>query len=70
MEVVLYSTNCAKCKILKTKLANNNIDYTENNDVDEMSALGIKEVPALSVDGQILTFLEANEWVNNTGDIQ
>lgn len=64
MNIVLYSTGCPKCKVLKQKLDSKPIQYTENNSVDEMLALGITQAPVLSVDGKLLTFVEANEWVN------
>lgn len=64
MNIVLYSTGCPKCKVLKQKLDSKPIQYTENNSVDEMLALGITQAPVLSVDGKLLPFVEANEWVN------
>lgn len=64
MEVILYSTGCPKCSVIKKKLDAKDIEYTENNDVDAMVALGISQVPVLSVDGELLSFVEANQWVN------
>ncbi len=64
MEVILYSTGCPKCSVIKEKLDAKGIEYTENNDVDVMLALGISQVPVLSVDGELLSFVEANQWVN------
>ena len=65
MSIVLYSTDCPKCKVLKQKLNNRDIQYIERNSVDEMIALGITQAPMLSVNGELLTFLQANEWINN-----
>lgn len=64
MEIILYSTDCPKCKVLKQKLEEKGIAYTENTSVDEMLALGIVQVPVLSVKGALLSFHEANQWVN------
>lgn len=64
MDIILYSTGCPKCNVLKKKLADKNIQYTENNDVDTMVSLGIDQVPVLSVDGKLLQFSEANDWIN------
>ena len=64
MNVVLYSIGCPKCSVLKKKLEANEIEYQESNDVDEMLGLGISQVPVLSVDGELLSFVEANEWIN------
>lgn len=64
MNVVLYSTGCPRCKVLKQKLDNKGIPYTMNSSVDEMLSLGIAQVPILSVDGDLLPFTKAIEWVN------
>lgn len=39
--VIFYSTHCPKCKVLEIKLNQKNIKYTENDNVEEMLALGI-----------------------------
>ena len=33
MDIILYSTGCPKCKILKKKLEDKNIDYVESDDI-------------------------------------
>lgn len=65
MSIILYTTDCPKCNVLKSKLQNKNIKFTENNAVDEMLALGITQAPVLSVDGELLDFKRAVTWVNN-----
>ena len=64
MDIILYSTGCPKCNILKKKLAEKNIQYIENNDVEEMASLGIDFIPVLYVNSEMLQFKEANDWVN------
>ncbi len=64
MNIILYSTGCPKCNVLKKKLTEKNIEYTENNNIDVMTSLGIDQVPVLSVDGNFLDFTEANKWIN------
>lgn len=64
MNVILYSTGCPKCNVLKQKLDSKLVQYTENNSVDEMMSIGITQVPVLSVNGELLPFPQANEWVN------
>lgn len=64
MEITLYSTGCPKCKVLKKKLEEKGIKYTESNSVDEMLSLGISQVPVLSVNNELLDFSTANDWVN------
>ena len=68
MEIILYSTNCPKCKILEEKLTEKNIKFTKNNNVIEMSELGIDQVPVLSIDSKMLSFVEANKWINERED--
>lgn len=65
MSITLYSTGCPKCKVLKSKLEAKNIEFVENNSVEEMTALGIAQVPVLSVGGVLFDFKQAVEWVNN-----
>ena len=64
MKVILYSTGCPKCRVLKTKLDKKNINYIENNDVEEMLELGFDLLPVLKVDDDIMNFTEANDWIN------
>ncbi len=70
MEIIFYSTNCPKCKILEKKLTEKNIKFTKNNNVVEMTELGIDQVPVLSINGSLLNFVEANEWINERKDCE
>lgn len=65
MSITLYSTGCPKCKVLKSKLEAKNVEFVENNSVEEMTVLGITQVPVLSVGGVLFDFKQAVEWVNN-----
>lgn len=65
MNVTFYSTHCPKCKVLEMKLKQKNINYTENDNVEEMLSLGIQSAPALSVDDKIYLFTDAIKWVNS-----
>ena len=64
MDIILYSTGCPKCKILKKKWEDKIIDYVENDDIETMISLGIEQVPVLSVDNKLFQFAEAVKWVN------
>lgn len=64
MDVILYSTGCPRCVVLKKKLTSKEINYKEVNDIDYMTELGFMEVPVLEVDGKRMSFVEANDWVN------
>lgn len=63
--IILYSTGCPRCDVLKDKLDAKSISYSINNSVEEMTELGISDVPVLSVNGQMLKFKVAVDWVNN-----
>lgn len=63
MDIMLYSTHCPQCEILEEKLQVKNIQYTEINDVALMLNKGIKNVPVLEVNGEMMDFLKACEWV-------
>lgn len=62
--ITLYSTGCPKCKVLKKKLDEKGIKYTVNLSVEEMMAIGITQVPVLCVEGKLLQFKQAVDWVN------
>lgn len=65
MNVILYSTpTCPKCKILSKKLEAKNIPYIKEMDEQILSAKGLSFVPWLEVDGQMMDFNTANQWVN------
>lgn len=64
MSVILYSTNCPRCRVLETKLKQKNIDYHVVDDRDKMIDLGMTEAPQLEVDGVRMNFSEAVKWVN------
>ena len=64
-KAILYSTGCPKCNVLKAKLKQKNIDYVENNNVDEMQKMGITTVPMLMINSDLLNFVEAVEYINS-----
>lgn len=66
--VILYSTHCPKCNVLAKKLKDSNIDYVEVTDVEVMSDKGFMTVPMLEVDGIVMDFITANNWINERGN--
>lgn len=62
-KVILYEHGCPKCKILKMKLDQNGIQYETVNDVETMKAKGFKEAPKLEVDGTVMDFKAAVDWI-------
>lgn len=63
MDVILYSTNCPKCKVLEKKLNSSGIDYSIVTDVDVMEQKGFQSAPVLEVDDKIYKFSEAVKWL-------
>ena len=63
--VILYTTNCPKCRVLETKLNEKNITYTEETDLEIMQQKGFSMAPMLEVNGEIYDFSKAIQWVKN-----
>ena len=61
--IILYSTNCSRCKVLEKKLDEKNITYTVNSDTDVMISKGFMSAPILEVNGEIMDFGKAVEWL-------
>lgn len=66
-KIVLYTTNCPKCKILKEKLDAKQIQYEICDDVDKMLDKGFMQAPMLEVDGTSMNFAEAVKWLKGDG---
>lgn len=64
MNVVMYSTNCPKCRVLEMKLKAKGVDHSVVTDIDEMVAKGMTSAPSLEVDGKMMGFSEAVKWLN------
>lgn len=69
MEIVFYSTGCPRCKVLKRKLEESGIAYVENNSVDEMLSLGIRQVPVLKVEDVMMNYTEALKWADRYKEV-
>lgn len=67
--IVLYTTGCPRCKVLKAKLDAKCIQYEENSSIDEMRELGITNVPMLKCEGWLMDFKSAVEWVNEQQEV-
>ena len=65
MKIILYSTGCPMCKVLKSKLNIAGVVYEEINDQETMIQKGFKSAPILEVEGKALNFNEAIGWVKN-----
>ena len=63
--ILLHTTNCPKCKVLKKKLELAEIKFDINDDVALMLEKGFAEAPVLELeDGELLPFTAAISWVN------
>ena len=65
MEVILYSTNCPKCKVLESKLNDKGIKFEISNNIDAVIEAGFMSAPVLQVDMQLMNFSDAIKWINN-----
>lgn len=61
--MILYSNNCPKCKILKEKLDNLNIEYDVCDNLDLMIEKGFMSIPMLEIDNKTYTYLEAINYL-------
>jgi glutaredoxin len=61
--IKMYSNGCPKCNILKKKLNEKNIQYEECNDTEIIKAKGIQFLPVLEINGDLLDFKQATEWI-------
>lgn len=64
MSVILYSTNCPKCKVLEAKLKEKEIEFTTITDVKIMRKLGMLSAPNLAVNDVIMNFKDSVDWLN------
>lgn len=65
MEVILYTTNCPKCRILEAKLKQKGIAFDVVDGENILIKKGFMEAPKLEVDEEIMGFSEALNWINN-----
>ena len=61
--IILYEHGCPKCKVLRTKLDEKNIAYKMVNDIEIMRSKGFVDAPKLEVNGVIMNFKEAVDWI-------
>lgn len=67
--IVLYSTNCPKCKVICKKLQQKNIEFTEidckadTTYIAMLSGKGFKSMPVLQVGEKYYDFKKANDWI-------
>lgn len=66
--VVLYSTNCPKCKVMELKLKQKNIDFRVETDpdivVNKGKEVGIISAPILNIDDKYFDFVNGVKELN------
>ena len=67
MSIILYTIDCPKCLILEKKLEAKNIEFLKVSDIDIINAKGFGDssFPILEVDGLVMNYKTAIQWVNN-----
>lgn len=68
MNVIMYTTHCPRCEVLKTKLLSKKIAFEEETSIIKMKKLGIDNVPVLSINGELKNFTEAIKWINGVNE--
>lgn len=53
------------CLMLERKLKEKNIEYTEISNIDEIKEAGVKNVPVLKVDNEMMNSYSAMQWIKN-----
>lgn len=64
-DIILYTTHCPMCLMLERKLKEKNIEYIEISNIDEIKEAGVKNVPVLKVDNEMMNSYSAMQWVKN-----
>lgn len=61
--IILYSTGCPQCMVLKKKLDASGINYQTITDQKIMLELGFRSAPILAIGEKYLTFSETIKWL-------
>lgn len=62
--VILYSTGCNCCNVLKQKLQQKNINFVLVKDMTDAIDAGFMSAPVLKVNDEWMNFGTAIKWVN------
>lgn len=65
MVTVYTQPTCGRCNVLKKKLSDANIDFSVCEDIDLMISKGFKTTPMMEVDGKVMDFSSALEWIES-----
>lgn len=62
--ITLYSTGCPQCKALEKALVDAKIEFFYCDNVEEIVKLGVRYVPILKVDDELMNYAQALHFVN------
>ncbi len=68
-KIILYSTNCPKCKVICKKLQQKGLEFTEidckadTTYIEVLAGKGFKSMPVLQVGENYYDFIKANKWI-------
>ncbi len=62
--IIVYSNDCPKCKVLKAKLTNTGIKFTETSNFDYLQEKGILNLPVMQIGNELYQYVEAIKWIN------
>lgn len=66
--MILYTTDCPKCKILEKMMDRAEMEFTKETNIDKLINLGFKSAPILEVEPQVyLPFESAISYVAKGG---
>lgn len=70
MNIKLYSTHCGHCQTIALLLKKKNLSYeevyidpTKPEEVKIIADMGLRSAPALVVDGKVMDFVTAGNWL-------
>lgn len=63
-KVILYTTGCPQCKVVKNKLDEHGIEYETVTDEELMISKGFRSVPMLEVGDKVMTAQEVFAWLS------
>lgn len=65
MNIILYSNNCPRCKILEQKMQEKHIEYNKIEDEEIFRQKQFSFMPMLEIENKLLSFKEAFNYINS-----
>lgn len=68
MNIKFYTIDCTACNVLEKKLNAKNLTYETIKDLDTIQKIAVQHAitsaPILEVDGDVMSYADAVNWVN------